>query len=76
MQTTSIRVYLAAHAPAEPQFWFVPKMDTDTPKEAGDRCEWMLERDKQRLLQWPLAWADEQIKLLGDQIDVVYFKKG
>lgn len=76
MMTSSIRVYLAAHAPAEPQFWFGAIMETEIPKDARDRFEWMLERDKQRLLQWPLAWADEQIKLLGDQIDVVYFKKG
>lgn len=28
--------------------------------------EWDKERDKQRCIQWPGAWADEQLRLRGD----------
>lgn len=29
-----------------------------------EAAQWDIERAKQRYVQWPLAWADEQIKLL------------
>lgn len=68
--------YFTAHAPAEPQEWFEPVMEKapriDNPhlKNALDKqlrltAEWKAEREKQRLLQWPLAWAQEMVKRLG-----------
>lgn len=67
----SIRTYLAAHAPAEPQPWFTPTMpprpvayypDDDARHEhpANWRAleAWDAERERQRYAQWPWAWAD------------------
>ena len=49
----TLRMYLIAHAPEEPQEWFTP---------AGE--PWTLEeREMQRYIQWPGAWADRQIEL-------------
>ena len=76
MQTVGLRVYLAAHAPADPQFWFKPLCDEEKPKDIGKIIEWSNKYEKDRLLQWPLAWADAQIKLLGDDVEITYFKKG
>lgn len=78
----SLRAYFAAHAPAEPQEWFVPVMSTGRPEpdHAGvepSRREfvdphnkhaieaWDREQYKQGYIQWPLAWADEQIAQLN-----------
>ncbi|MFA5377415.1 MAG: hypothetical protein WC455_16810 [Dehalococcoidia bacterium] len=56
----SLRDYFIAHAPAEPQEWFTPR-DRD-----GDASCAIFVGDedyvKQRFIQWPAAWADEQIK--------------
>ncbi len=85
--------YFAAHAPAKPQDWFEPTMETECPKPpcaeyalhmtfmnreghvqdgdseeyiayvaerniwANQRSAWEKEWDKQRLIQWPFAWA-------------------
>lgn len=74
MNTSSLRVYLITHAPRKPQFWFVPVIP-DGHYEGMSKYEKSIEYSKQRLIQWPAAWADEQIKLLGDSIDLVYFKR-
>lgn len=69
----SIRQWFMAHAPAEPQPWFEPKMPPrPSPPEsqldwnrAGIALqEWGAEKRKQRLVQWPAAWADEQLKAM------------
>lgn len=107
MQPTNIplRDYLAAHAPANPQPWFLPIMPPkpDVPywmcekgelraelqrylqdgvsleslsEEAADwitihkaasdaLTAWNREREKQCYIQWPYAWADEQLKARG-----------
>lgn len=106
----SLRDYFAAHAPVEPQTWFVPLMPEPCPKEpswseltdpeekrmlreyghewlddeearakhpklaefsgrvqaarlAGGR--WKAEFERQRLIQWPYAWADAMIAERG-----------
>ena len=65
--------YYVAHAPAEPQFWFQPVMITKAPKkvskdspdhEINEARYWEEEKEKQRIIQWPLAWAREQIRQL------------
>jgi len=62
--------YYATHAPAV-QDWFEPRMpekpasspfQTLREFEAG-AAEWEAEYYKQRLVQWPLAWAREQCVL-------------
>lgn len=98
----TVRDYLIAHAPAEPQPWFDPVMPepprvphwSDIEDDAA-RCDvrlsdamkidpktdfgrafvemrsmaiadleaWNKERKKQRYIQWPAAWADEQMKI-------------
>jgi hypothetical protein len=55
----SLRAYFMAHAPVEPQPWFNPKI---TEKHFGSEIE------KQRYVQWPAAWADEQITIIGNMI--------
>ncbi len=70
----SLRDYLIAHAPAEPQPWFDPVMPTPRPEPIGNESTtdylrrpdvrtWDWEQEKQRYIQWPAAWADEQLKL-------------
>jgi hypothetical protein len=69
-QRMSLRDYFIAHAPAEPQYWFVPEMPPQpdwimeegrcTNRQALDDHE--REYNKQRFVQWPAAWADEQIE--------------
>ncbi len=81
----TLRDYFIAHAPAEPQGWFQPRMPEEPlkkfggdngveystfreAKEAGSSSftqlnveeteNWKREFDKQRYVQWPLAWAD------------------
>jgi len=70
----SLRDYFIAHAPAEPQPWFEPVMETKRPEpifpdnrkydaiNTDEIVAWDRERQKQRYIQWPAAWADEQIK--------------
>lgn len=97
----SMRDYFMAHAPAEPQPWFVPlmpekpelpdpgrelsaedaaewrRLDEFAAEEGNERvkafCErrsvawserhaWETERDKQRYVQWPAAWADAMLR--------------
>lgn len=48
----TLRDYFAAHAPAEPQSWFEPTMPSGSPNDYF----------KERSIQWPYAWADEQLK--------------
>lgn len=55
----TLRMYLVAHAPEEPQEWFSP---TTVRKNWGDP-----EYQRQRYLQWPGAWADEQINMMQTQ---------
>lgn len=86
----SIRDYFIAHAPTEPQPWFVPTMLSPKPlpkwvsddgewifphaSAASAKCgddfhdanrqaqlEWDAEHERQRLLQWPCAWADAML---------------
>jgi hypothetical protein len=66
--------YFMAHAPAEPQAWFDPVMETERPKftdprlfkqpdhEVNEIAYWDKERYKETYLQWPLAWAQEMMK--------------
>lgn len=78
----SLRAYFAAHAPDEPQGWFEPVMTTKRPnpeRPDGDHdyerdaintpeiIAWDAEYHRQRYIQWPLAWADEQIAQLNAQ---------
>lgn len=70
----TLRDYFIAHAPADPQPWFEPVMKK-RPKPifedpADEDCvnyhevrAWDEDYKKQRYIQWPGAWADEQIKL-------------
>jgi len=74
----SLRMYLIAHAPAEPQAWFLPVMPTERPEPIWSDEEsrmrdasalnfeamvaWDVEHKKQRYIQWPAAWADEILK--------------
>ena len=69
----TVRQWFMAHAPAEPQPWFEPKMPPrpSPPESQRDRNragialqEWGAEKRKQRLVQWPAAWADEQLKAM------------
>jgi len=66
----SLRDYFIAHAPAYPQQWFLPEMPPQ-PNEiiedglctnSNEILAYDREYDKQRYIQWPSAWADEQIK--------------
>ena len=68
----SLRDYFIAHAPAKPQEWFwpdIPPRPQAILDESG-RCVNseelknydLFERDKQRLVRWPAAWADEMLK--------------
>ncbi len=71
----SLRDYFAAHAPHEPQFWFKPIMQSKCPETIWDRGmqyenyptnereiqNWRDEYDKQRFIQWPMAWADAML---------------
>lgn len=50
----TLRDYFAAHAPAEPQSWFEPTMPPGPPD--------MHDYYKELSIQWPYAWADEQLK--------------
>ena len=73
---TSTLEYFMAHAPAEPQDWFEPVMPTERPQftnpglaeqpdhEVQEITNWNNERYKQRYIQWPLAWAQEQCKMI------------
>lgn len=98
----TLRDYFIAHAPAEPQAWFEPKMPTPRPQlptssslSEADQSDWHDERldhdpegcsaelhafaearrnydrtvrawdreySKQWCIQWPAAWADEQLR--------------
>jgi hypothetical protein len=70
----TLREYFMAHAPAEPQKWFEPKMTTNREPPFDLACNfqeeipWDREYQKQRCLQWPAAWADEQITIIGNMI--------
>jgi hypothetical protein len=70
----SLRDYFIAHAPAEPQPWFRPVLPPEpesiwndyerdeAPVNFQEIANWRYQREKERLLQWPGAWADEMIK--------------
>ena len=66
----SLRDYFIAHAPAEPQCWFVPEMPPRPEAITEDgRCvnaksidDYDREYNKQRFVQWPAAWADAMIE--------------
>ncbi|PKL40915.1 MAG: hypothetical protein CVV44_04150 [Spirochaetae bacterium HGW-Spirochaetae-1] len=74
----SLRDYFIAHAPAEPQPWFTPIMDIKRPQPHFDSSRsgnclnrmaldsWDNEYDKQRHLQWPVAWADAMLAARGE----------
>ncbi len=65
----TLRDYLIAHAPAQPQPWFEPVMPDGFEPDwtiNGRPCfgdEKQAAYTKQRYIQWPAAWADEQLKL-------------
>lgn len=58
--TIGLRDYLMAHAPVEPQPWFLPVMRRARPLEADAEAlgAYFAEVRKQLLVQWPAAWAD------------------
>ena len=60
----TLRDYFMAHAPAEPQPWFIPEMppEPDLGKFFDEHSAWVAEQYKQRYVQWPAAWADEMLK--------------
>lgn len=71
----SLRDYFAAHAPTEVQIWFKPVMPAPRPEakfveqKGHETCTnqaeldaYDRERNKQRLIQWPYAWADTQLE--------------
>lgn len=69
----SLRDYLAAHAPAEPQPWFKPVMNTPRPQphdfdrdgNAANSQEihtWDRAAIDQTYIQWPYAWADAMLR--------------
>lgn len=60
----SVRDYYITHAPLEPQKWFIPFMEAERPKDGF--LDWDREFEKQRYLQWPIAWADEMLKTRFD----------
>jgi len=62
-QEISLRDYFIAHAPAEPQPWFMPVMPPAPDLEifADEYSNWLTEQAKQRYIQWPAAWADEML---------------
>jgi hypothetical protein len=61
----TLRDYLIAHAPDEPQAWFVVSGNPTAPEpiDRDARSAWSLECYKRRCVQWPGAWADAQIAL-------------
>jgi hypothetical protein len=77
MNDISALDYFAAHAPDHPQPWFQPVMPTPEPdvfaykgaartkeeiaQREAEALTWRLERDKQRWVQWPYAWAQQMI---------------
>ena len=70
----SLKDYFMAHAPAEPQYWFVPEMPPRPEAIIVERfCvnaksldDYDSEYNRQRFIQWPRAWAnimlDERMK--------------
>lgn len=64
MNEILLRDYLIAHAPVVPQTWFKPDMPEQPPTMHG-RLDWHTEYHKQLYIQWPSAWADEQLKARG-----------
>lgn len=54
-ENMSLREYFAAHAPVEPQGWFVPITDVAADAPGAVRLEAF---HTARLVQWPWAWAD------------------
>lgn len=76
-QGLTLREYFMAHAPAEPQPWFVPTMpprpealwpngrseaEDEYPVNLHEIEAWNSEFQKQRFVQWPAAWADEMMR--------------
>jgi len=67
----SLRAYLVAHAPPRP-LWFIPKIkpspnaihDGGFLQNANELYAWEQECKREEDLQWPLFWADEQIRRL------------
>lgn len=60
-----LRDYFVAHAPAAPA-WFKPAMDSQRPPNHGPRASierWDEAFERQRTLQWPGYWADQQLAL-------------
>jgi hypothetical protein len=60
----SLRAYLIAHAPRDPQPWFqpdFPELTADASMEA--RYQWDSDRVRATYVQWPGAWADAQLAL-------------
>jgi hypothetical protein len=70
----SLRDYFAAHAPPEPQPWFSAVLPHEPEPIWNDHerdeapinfqaiSDWRNQREKERLLQWPFAWADEMMR--------------
>ena len=60
----TLRDYFMAHAPAEPQPWFIPEMppEPDPGMFFDEHSAWVAEQYKQRYVQWPAAWAGEMLK--------------
>lgn len=76
----TLRVYLVAHAPAEPWPEFSPTMSTTLPELTPDtsdrgerrrieelrRLQWFNARDLARRIQWPAYWADRMLEELAE----------
>lgn len=62
----SLLDYFMAHAPAEPQYWFVPEMPPRPEAiiedgfcvNAKSLDDYDREYNRQRYIQWPRAWAN------------------
>ncbi len=75
-QGLNLRDYFIAHAPAEPQGWFQPVMDSERPEpcwgdarpdddypiNSGAIAAWDREKVRQKYIQWPAAWADAMLE--------------
>ncbi len=67
-----VRVYLTAHAPTAVPGWFKPTMrerptasNTDRPEQYRTAVqEWETEYEREKFLQWPVAWAEAMIEQL------------
>ena len=68
----TLRDMFALNAPAEPTFEFevvMPNNRSDCPY--SEQAEWDREYSRQKAIQWPYAYAEEQMTQRGDRISTV-----